>query len=71
MRAVAIEEEQEVERFGAVLAFMGRLEVLDLIEHWKLIRDLRNAVNQEYEDDSLRLAEFFELLAAKTPVLFD
>jgi hypothetical protein len=71
MRAVAIEEEQEVERFGAVLAFMERLEVLDSMEHWKLIQDLRNAVNHEYEDDSLRLAEFFELLVAQTPVLFD
>ena len=28
MRAVAVEEEQDVERFGAVLAFMERLEVL-------------------------------------------
>jgi hypothetical protein len=70
MRAVAIEEEQEVERFGAVLAFMERLQVLDAAEHWKLIRELRNAVNHEYEDDTARLAEFFALLARETPVLF-
>ena len=71
MRAVAIEEEQDVDRFGAVLAFMERLQILDSSEHWKLIRELRNAVNHEYEDDSLRLAEFFELLVVQTPVLFD
>jgi hypothetical protein len=70
MRAVAIEEEQDVERFGAVLAFMERLQVIDSVEHWKLIRELRNAVNHEYEHDTARLAEFFELLAKEVRVLF-
>ena len=69
MRAVAIEEELEVERFGAVLAFMERLQVLDSAEHWKLIRELRNAVNHEYEDETARVAEFFALLAKETPAL--
>jgi len=71
MRSVAIEEEQDVERFGAVLAFMERLRVIDSVEQWKLIRELRNAVNHEYEDDAARLAEFFELMTKETPVLFD
>lgn len=71
MRSVAIEEEQDVERFGAVLAFMERLRVIDSVEQWKLIRELRNAVNHEYEDDAARLAEFFELMAKETPTLFD
>ena len=70
MRAVAIKEEKDVDRFGAVLAFMERLQVLDSAEHWKLIRELRNAVNHEYEDDTPRLAEFFALMASETPVLF-
>jgi hypothetical protein len=70
MRAVAIEEEQDVERFGAVLAFMERLKVLDTAEHWKAIRELRNAVNHDYADDSIRLAEFFDLLMVESPVLF-
>ena len=70
MRAVAIEEEQEVERFGAVLAFMERLHVLDTAEHWKLIRELRNAIHHEYEDETARLAEFFALLAKETTALF-
>lgn len=71
MRAVAIEEEQDVDRFGTVLAFMERLQVLDSTQHWKLIRELRNAVNHEYEQDAARLAEFFGLLAAETSALFD
>ena len=71
MRAVAIEEEQDVDRFGTVLAFMERLQILDTTEHWKLIRELRNAVNHEYEQDTARLAKFFELLVAKTTALHD
>lgn len=71
IRSVAIEEEQDVERFGAVLAFMERLRVIDSVEQWKLIRELRNAVNHEYEDDAARLAEFFELMTKETPALFD
>lgn len=69
MRAVAIEEEQDVDRFGSVLAFMERLHVLDTAEQWKSMRDLRNAINHEYEDDSSRLGEFFRLLIAQTPAL--
>lgn len=69
MRAVAIEEEENCEPFGAVLAFMEKLDILDSIAHWKLIRELRNAVNHEYEDNTTRLSEFFRLLAEETPTL--
>jgi hypothetical protein len=69
MRAIAIEEEQDVEPFGAVLAFMEKLGILDSTRHWKLIRELRNAVNHQYEDDPQRLAEFFDQLAREAPTL--
>ena len=69
MRAVAIEEALEVDRFGTVLALMERLKVLDSSEQWRAIRDLRNAVNHEYEDDVARLAEFFLGLSQAAPVL--
>jgi len=69
MRAVAIEEEIDVERFGSVLAFMERLKVIDSAEHWKLIRELRNAVNHEYEDDQNKLSDFFNALYQKVPVV--
>ena len=59
MRAVAIEEEVDVERFGTVLAFMEKLGVLDSVEQWKIIREIRNAVNHEYEEDAERLTQFF------------
>lgn len=70
MRAVAIEEEVEVERFGSVLAFMEKLGVLESVERWKIIRELRNAVNHEYEEDADRLTQFFMEMINATPELF-
>jgi hypothetical protein len=69
MRAVAVEEALDIERFGTVLALMERLKVLDSAEQWRAIRDLRNAVNHEYEDDTARIAEFFVGLVQSAPVL--
>jgi hypothetical protein len=70
MRAVAIEEEVEAERFGLVLAFMEKLGVLESAERWKLIRELRNAINHEYEEDADRLTQFFTEIVKATPELF-
>lgn len=71
MRAVAIEEEVEVERFGSVLAFMEKLGVLESTERWKIVRELRNAVNHEYEEDADRLTQFFTEMVKATPELFE
>lgn len=70
MRAVAIEEEVEVERFGSVLAFMEKLGVLESVERWKIIREIRNAVNHEYEEDANRLSQLFVEMLNATPELF-
>ena len=59
MRAIAIEEEENSEPFGAVLAFMEKLGILDSAEHWKLIRELRNSVNHEYEEIQYAWLNFF------------
>jgi len=71
MRAIAIEEEVEAERFGAILAFMEKLGLIETTERWKLIRELRNAINHEYEEDAERLAQFFLETLQATPELFD
>lgn len=71
MRAIAIEEEVNVERFGSVLAFMEKLNIIETADRWKLIRELRNAVNHEYEEDAERLAQFFWETLQATPELFD
>jgi hypothetical protein len=70
MRAVAIEEEADVDRFGSVLAFMERLQVLDSTEHWKLIRELRNAVNHEYEENAQRLNALLLQMLSEVDTLF-
>lgn len=70
MRAVAIEEEVEIERFGSVLAFMEKLGILESAERWKMIREIRNAINHEYEEDSARLTQFFTEMLKATPELY-
>jgi len=37
---------------------MEKLCVLESTERWKIIRELRNAVNHEYEEDADRLTQF-------------
>lgn len=71
MRAVASEEEIDTERFGAVLAFMEKIAVLESSERWKIIREIRNAISHEYEEDSARLSEFFNEMLKAAPELFD
>lgn len=71
MRAIAIEEEKGTDPFGAVLALMEKLGILDSAEHWKLIRELRNSVNHEYEENTARIGEFFRLLVEEAPNLLD
>jgi len=71
MRAVASEEEAETERFGSVLAFMEKIGVLESAERWKIIREIRNAISHEYEEDSVRLSELFNAMLNSAPELFD
>ncbi len=47
MRAIAREEEQSTEPFSFVLLYMEKIGILDTVDHWKVIRELRNAVNHE------------------------
>ena len=55
-------------RFRARL--YGKLGVLESVERWKIIRELRNAVNHEYEEDADRLTQFFMGMIDATPELF-
>jgi hypothetical protein len=71
MRSVAIEEEVDVDRFGSVLAFMEKMGVLEDVEAWKLIRELRNDVHHQYEDDPAILFQFFDSMVKNAPVLLD
>lgn len=48
---------------------MEKLGCLDSVERWKEIRELRNAVNHEYEEDPQALHEFFEAMLERAPEL--
>ncbi len=69
MRAIAIEEEQETEPYSAILLYMEKLGLIDTAERWKEIRELRNAINHEYEEDVERLTAFFTELTQAAPEL--
>jgi len=71
MRNLAIEEEVDVERFGSVLAYTEKIGILDSVDRWKEIRELRNGINHEYEEDPVRLAQFFAALLDALPDLLD
>ena len=69
MRSIAIEEESATSPFGAILALMEKLYILDSQERWKLVRELRNAVNHEYEEDADELHQILNNMAESAPWL--
>lgn len=71
MRAIAIEEEQRTDPFTAVLLYMEKLGIIESAQSWKELRELRNAINHEYEENPQRLAIFFMELVQATPMLMD
>ncbi len=61
MKAVAQEEEKPVEPFTSVLLYMEKLGCIESAQRWKEIRELRNAVNHEYEDDPVMLQDALDM----------
>jgi hypothetical protein len=50
---------------------MEKLGILESAERWKIIRELRNAINHEYEENANRLTQFFAETVKATPELFE
>ncbi len=71
MKTIAIEEESDTSPFGAVLALMEKLGVLDDVSHWKAVRELRNCINHEYEDDPGKLCLVLGSMVDNSPFLFN
>ncbi len=69
IKAIAVEEEKPAEPFTAVLLYMEKLGCIASVDRWKDIRELRKAVNHEYEDDPAVLHEFFEQMTQAVPEL--
>jgi predicted nucleotidyltransferase len=62
---------QNTEPYTAVLFYMEKLGVIDGVMRWKELRELRNAINHEYEENAERLSQFFLELSQATPDLFN
>ena len=50
---------------------MEKLGIIDSAQSWKELRELRNAVNHEYEENPRRLSLFFSELVQAAPILMD
>lgn len=69
MRSIAIEEESSINPFGAILALMEKLEILESAEKWKDVRELRNQASHEYEDDANELFQILNGMVESAPYL--
>lgn len=69
MKSIAIEEESDTSPFGAILALMEKLGILDSPEKWRDVRGLRNSMNHEYEDDADELHQILSNMADSAPWL--
>jgi hypothetical protein len=70
MATVAREENQDTSTFTQVLVYMEKLSIISSTLDWKLVRELRNSINHEYEEDQARLQVFFISLQEQCPILF-
>lgn len=70
MKGIAVEEEHPTSPFGAVLALMHKLYILDDVAKWKLARDLRNSASHDYQDDARDLHQILSAMADVCPWLF-
>jgi DNA-binding transcriptional MerR regulator len=70
MSTVAREENLDTSTFTQVLTYMEKLGIISSALDWKLVRELRNSINHEYEEDQARLQTFFISLQDQCPTLF-
>jgi uncharacterized protein YutE (UPF0331/DUF86 family) len=50
---------------------MEKVGIFETAERWKIIRELRNTISHDYEDDTERLTKFFTETVKATPELFE
>lgn len=71
MKLIANIEEEKTDVFTYVLNFMAKIYVLDSVEQWHEVRDLRNAAAHDYSDSEEVKAVHFHRLIQNTDYLFD
>lgn len=69
LASIAREEEIEYSGFSDVLAFAEKARIIDSESAWKEIREIRNQINHEYEDDPEALTEIVKKMVGCIPLL--
>lgn len=71
LASIAREEEVKYSGFSDVLAFAEKSEIIASESDWKEIREIRNQINHEYEDDPEVLAEIINKIVTCIPTLLE
>ncbi|MDD5058495.1 MAG: hypothetical protein PHQ60_11545 [Sideroxydans sp.] len=69
LASIAREEEVAYSGFSDVLAFAEKAGIIGSESAWKEIREVRNQINHEYEDDPEALAEIIKKMVGSIPAL--
>ena len=66
LKSIALEEGVKVVGMSDVLAFAEKAAIIESEQEWKVPRDIRNAINHEYQEDaqtlSVLIAEMLNLV---------
>lgn len=71
LASIAREEQVEYSGFSDVLAFAEKIRVIESEAAWKEIREIRNQINHEYEDDPEALTLIIQAMVGCVPALLD
>ena len=71
LASIAREEEIAYSGFSDVLAFAEKAGIIASESAWKEIREIRNQINHEYEDDPDALTEIVKRMVACIPALLE
>ncbi len=71
LASIAREEEVKYSGFSDVLAFAEKTEIIRSESDWKEIREVRNQINHEYEDDPEALKVIINKIVACIPELLE
>lgn len=69
LASIAREEEITYSGFSDVLAFAEKAGIISSESEWKAIREIRNQINHEYEDDLDALSEIIKKMVICIPTL--
>lgn len=71
LASIAREEEIDFKGFSDVLAFAEKADIIASEFEWKEIREIRNQINHEYEDDPDALSEIIKAMVSCIPALLE